>query len=113
MDIHRGDSFDYLVSVSSMERSLTEFRDTHIASTDSRHQERYRCGDMNTSIIKTTRGRTIMLQHDVVTPRPYDRNNLVGGTRGTFRDYPARLYLDGLSSSEEWTTLDRFKGKRE
>jgi hypothetical protein len=113
MDIHRGDRFDYLVSVSSMERSLTEFRDRRFASNDPRRQERYSCGDMNTSIIKTVRGRTIMLQHDVVTPRPYDRNNLIAGTRGTFRDYPARLYLDEQPGGEEWTTLASFKATYE
>lgn len=113
MDIHRGDRFDFLVSVSSMERGLTEFRDTRVAASDPRRQERYSCGDVNTSIIKTARGRTILLQHTVVTPRPYDRNNLVAGTKGTFRDYPARLYLDGESSGEEWMPLDRFKAEYE
>jgi len=53
--------------------------------------EKYVCGDMNTSIIKTELGRTIMIQHDVVTPRPYSRINGLNGTDGSFFDYPARL----------------------
>jgi hypothetical protein len=64
---------------------------------------------MNTSLIKTERGRTIMLQHDVVSPRPYSRINALSGTGGTFFDYPARLALDapgtyGLQAkgSHEW-----------
>ena len=113
MDIDRGDRFDVLVSVSSLERSLSEYRDSHVALTDPRRQERYRCGDMNTSLIKTVRGRTIVLQHTVVTPRPYERNNLIAGTKGTFRDYPARLFLDGQAGGEVWTTLDRFKARYE
>jgi hypothetical protein len=113
MDIDRGDRFDVLVSVSSLERSLTEYRDRHVAPPDPRRQERYRCGDMNTSLIKTVRGRTIVLQHTVVTPRPYDRNNLIAGTKGTFRDYPARLFLDGQAGGEAWTTLDRYKARYE
>ena len=113
MDIDRGDRFDVLVSVSSLERSLSEYRDSHVAPSDPRRQERYRCGDMNTSLIKTVRGRTIVLQHTVVTPRPYERNNLIAGTKGTFRDYPARLFLDGQAGGEAWTTLDRFKARYE
>ena len=33
-------------------------------------REIYRCGDMNSSLIRTKLGRTILLQHDVVTPAP-------------------------------------------
>ena len=43
---------------------------------------------MNTSILRTARGRTVLLQHDVVTPRPYTRINHISGTKGAFRDYP-------------------------
>lgn len=113
MDIDRGDRFDMLVSVSSMERSLAEYRDEHVAPSDPIRAETFRCGDMNTSIIKTVRGRTIVLQHTVVTPRPYERNNLISGTKGTFRDYPARLYLDGQAGGEEWATLEQFKARYE
>ena len=33
-------------------------------------------GDMNTSIIKTLKGRTILVQWDETSPRPYSRLNL-------------------------------------
>ena len=49
---------------------------------------------MNTSLIKTELGRTIMLQHDVVNPRPYSRINALSGTEATFFDYPARLAIN-------------------
>ncbi len=113
MDIGRGDRFDFLVSVSSIEHGLSEFRDARLAPEDPRRGERFSCGDMNTSIIKSTGGRTILLQHTVVTPRPYERNNLISGTKGTFRDYPARLYLDGQPGAEEWAPLDQFKAEYE
>lgn len=107
--IHEGDRFTKLVSMSSREASLTEFRDKTLAPDDPKRGEAYACGDMNTSLIQTARGRTIVLQHDVVTPRPYDRANLIAGTRGAFRDFPARVYLDGQDGGEEWTTLDAYK----
>ena len=49
---------------------------------------------MNTSIVKTELGRTIMIQHDVVSPRPYSRINALYGTGATFFDYPARLAVN-------------------
>jgi hypothetical protein len=45
-------------------------------------------GDMNTTLIKTVRGKSIMVQHDVSSPRPYSRINLISGTKGIVRDYP-------------------------
>jgi predicted dehydrogenase len=118
MDIHRGDRFAFLVSVSSVERSLSLYRDEHTPADSPKRAERYVCGDMNTSIIKTVNGKTIMLQHDVVTPRPYDRINLIAGTRGVFRDYPPRIYVEPPSEGgaeaidgahAQWDTLDRYK----
>jgi hypothetical protein len=94
LDVGRGDRFTFLVSTSSREAGLTEHRDEAKPNGGRHAGEKYVCGDMNTSILKTERGRTIMLQHDVVSPRPYSRINALCGTRGTFFDYPARLALD-------------------
>jgi hypothetical protein len=99
--------------MSSLSAGLTEYRDQHFPPTDPKCAETYIHGDMNTSLIRTKLGRTILLQHSVVSPRPYDRLFLVSGTRGTFRDYPPRLYLDGISKHEEWLSLDAYKSQWE
>jgi hypothetical protein len=109
MAINRGDRFDYLVSMSSLEAGLTEYRDEHLAPSDPKRQERYRTGDMNTSLIKTALGRTVMLQHDVVSPRPYSRINMISGTRGTFADYPARIMIEGQPEGDAWAGLDNYQ----
>ena len=57
--------------------------------------ERYVTGDLNISLIKTAKGRTIRLEHDVSSPRPYSRINSIQGTKGIFEDYPARIYVEG------------------
>jgi hypothetical protein len=118
MDIHRGDRFDYMVSVSSAEASLTAYVKANYAEGDSKRGEKYICGDMNTSIIKTQKGRTILLQHDVVNPRPYSRLNSISGTKGMFADYPARIFIDGIkqadgSAEEDWQNIDPFRDKYE
>src|SRR3546814_15249574 len=59
-------------------------------------------GDINSSLIKTARGRTILLQHDVSTPRPYSRINHVQGTTWAFRGYPDRLSLVSDKDGGEW-----------
>ena len=110
MDIHRGDRFDYMVSVSSPEASLSAYVKAKFPDGDPKRKEKYVCGDMNTSIIKTVKGRTILLQHDVVNPRPYSRINTISGTLGAFADYPPRIFVDG-QKDESWQNLDAFRDK--
>ena len=112
MDIHQGDRFTRLVSMSSLSASLQAHRDAHLPADSPKRQETYPAGDMNTSLIQTALGRTIMLQHDVVTPRPYSRINLIQGSKGTFVDYPPRIALDG-QESHVWKSIDAFKAQYE
>jgi hypothetical protein len=113
LDIGESDEFDYLVSVSSREAGLSEYCEQHLPEGDNLRPSAFRCGDMNVSVIRTKQGRTILLQHDVVTPRPYDRNFLISGTKGLFRDYPPRLYLDGVGAHDEWLPLEEYQRKWE
>ena len=101
MGIHGGDKFEYLVSMSSLEQALSQRRDA-LPADDPRRQETFACGDVNTSLIKTARGRTIMVQYSFAMSRPYSRINLISGTSGTFCDYPPRIHLDG--HAEDWET---------
>jgi hypothetical protein len=109
MGIQRGDRFDYIVSMSTPQRGLDEYRKAHMPSSDPRWAERYITGDMNTSLIKTAKGLTITLKHDTSNPHPYDRNNVVGGTKGVFADYPPRIYFDGQPGAEAWSGIDSWK----
>ncbi len=113
MSINRGDKFDYLVAMSSGHWGLEAYRKEHLAAEDPRQKEVYKCGDYNTSLIKTAKGRSIMLQHNVSTPRPYDRINLIQGTKGIFRDYPSRVFIDGQEGEHTWQNTDKFKARYE
>ncbi|MBZ5582701.1 MAG: Gfo/Idh/MocA family oxidoreductase [Acidobacteriia bacterium] len=110
MDVNRGDRFDYTVSMSSPSLSLQAYRKDKLPPDDPRQQEVYRNGDMNISLIRTVKGRLIELQHDVATPQPYDRINLIAGTKGIFRDYPPRIYVDG-GRGDAFGPLDPYKQK--
>ena len=55
-------------------------------------------GDMNNSLIKTAKGRTILVQHDVISPRPYSRKNVLSGTKAYHEGYPSRLSVLGRDS---------------
>jgi hypothetical protein len=112
MDVNHGDKFDYLVSMSSPSLSLQAYRRDNLPPDDPRQKETYRNGDLNVSLIKTTRGRVITVEHNVASPQPYDRINLIAGTKGIFRDYPPRIYVDG-TGKDEFQPLDSYKEKYE
>jgi hypothetical protein len=92
--INRGDRFTKIVSMGSPNIGLRQWRDANVPAGDPRRDEVYQCADINTSLIQTAAGRSIVLQHQVVGPRPYDRRNQVVGTNGIFTDYPPRIFLE-------------------
>jgi len=65
-------------------------------------------GDINVTLIKTVRGRTIYLVHDTNLPRPYSRLHVVQGTRGVFQKWPERIHVEGRSPAHEWEPLERY-----
>ena len=102
LDINRGDRFDSLVSMSSPSRGLQDWARGHFPEGAPQRQEKFALGDVNTSLIKTALGRTIMVQHCTNLPRPYSRINLIQGTKGLFSGYPHRLYIEGRGRSDQW-----------
>jgi predicted dehydrogenase len=70
----------------------------------------YKCADINTSIVKTELGRTIMVQWDETSPRPYSRHNLIQGTLGTLKGFPNGMAIEGVTKSyHEWTETEEFE----
>lgn len=92
MNIARGeDMFDRLVSFSSPALGRADYAKKNFPADHKWNQLEFNCGDISTSIIKTKKGRTIMVQWDETSPRPYDRKNLIQGTEGTLAGFPTRI----------------------
>jgi hypothetical protein len=102
LDIHRGDRFEYLVSMSGPSRGLQRWAAEHFPPDAPQRRERYALGDVNISLVKTALGRTITVVHDTNLPRPYSRINLVQGTHGIVQGYPDRVYVEGRSKPHTW-----------
>ncbi len=107
MNINRGDRFDFMSSVSSNSRVRDTYAKEHYPVGHPHHGLKFVCGDINTSIIRTVNGKTIMVQWDEQLPRPYNRLNLIQGTKGVWGGFPDRLALDG--SADDWTEGDGLK----
>ncbi len=113
MNINRGDKMDYLVSVSSDDFMMGEMA-KNLAAKDDYYKQfvgKPFNGNMNTTTIRTNKGKTIMVQHDVTSPRPYSRIHLVSGTKGTAQKYPLPGRIS--NSHQGWLSEAEFKSLEE
>ena len=97
MGINRGDRLDYLVSLESgnFNSNYERFKQEFLADDDPRKFDPpAEMGEMNTTLLKTVKGKSIMVQHDVSSPRPYTRINLISGPKGIVQDYPFRCTFE-------------------
>lgn len=89
LDIHRGDKMNYLVSMDvpavTIPKYIEQKRGVPVGE--------FRNGEMTHTLIKTARGKTIYLEHNVASYRPYDRMYQLIGTDGFANKYP----VEGIS----------------
>src|SRR3954467_6861211 len=109
MDINRGDKMDSLISLQSGDSSMEKMA-KELAAKDDFYKpyanKKFR-GNMNTTIIHTNKGRTIMLQHDVSSPNVYSRIFKVSGTKGSALKYPAPGKI--AIGHEDWLNEVEYK----
>ena len=88
MNIHRGDRMEYLTSMDVPATSLPRFMKQKMGI----ENPVVKNGEMTQTLIKTSRGKTIYLEHNVTSYRPYDRMYQVIGTDGFANKYPVEGY---------------------
>jgi hypothetical protein len=54
-------------------------------------------GDIVTTVVKTHKGRTIVINNDMQLPRPYDNRWVIQGTLGVYHEERGCIYLHGKS----------------
>jgi predicted dehydrogenase len=115
MDINRGDAIDYLVSFSSPSIGLNEYAAVKYGPDSKFATQKYALGDINTTVLKTKKGKTIILMHDTNLPRPYTRYFKVQGTKGLARKYPeAKIYIEGRSTRpHRWEDMTDYNEQYE
>ncbi len=84
MNVNRGDRLEYLNCIQCDPKCNDIFATDKFGAESWQARLHPACGDMSTTVIRTVKGKTIMIQHDVNSPRPYSRHNLVQCTKGIF-----------------------------
>ena len=89
MNIHRGDKMNYLVSVDTKAVGNPAF----IKESTGEEVKDFRNGEHTCTLIRTEKGHSILIEHNVTSPRPYNRMFQLTGTKGFANKYPVEGYL--------------------
>lgn len=90
-NIHRGDRMKTLVAMTTPSINGKKLGKEKMGT------EEFAEGDMQTTMIQTELGKTLLIEHDVYTPRPYNRMYQLTGTEGFANKYP----IEGFTVMEE------------
>lgn len=106
LNIHRGDKMNYLVSVDTRSfNGREEWKKMKGAAPAD-----FKNGDHTVTLIKTQNGKSIEIQHNVMTPRPYSRMYQLTGTKGFANKYPIEGFaIDGGQLSADVAGADYQK----
>jgi predicted dehydrogenase len=108
MNINRGDKFDYLTSMSSNQFGMSLYAKEKFGEDSLEAKQSYKLGDMNTTLVRTYKGKTIMIQHDTTSPRPYSRIHILSGTKGIAMKWPQqKIALE--PDAHAWLKDDEYK----
>lgn len=91
LDIHRGDRLKTLVAMDT--KSVNGA--AQVAKMTGEQCDDFKNADHTLTMIGTENGKTILIEHNVMTPRPYSRMYQVTGTEGFANKYPVKQYCIG------------------
>ena len=117
MDIHRGDRFKTLVAMDTKSVHGKEY----VEKITGKPCKEYRNGDHTTTLMRTENGKVVEIQHNVMTPQPYNRLFKLTGTKGYATKYPepnialdkAQLEASGVKPSVDDLSSHGFLPKAE
>ena len=103
MNINRGDKMDYLTAMMSDDFTFAK-RIEEKAKEDPFFEQFVGWdmrGNMDMQMIRTNKGRTILIQHDVTSPRPYSRIHMLSGTKCFAQKWPLQQIAFGHDVADE------------
>ena len=87
MNLHRGDRMKTLVAMDTEPFNGAKMSEKLYNQPDAT----FAAGDQTSTLIRTEKGKTILVEHDVMTPRPYSRMYQIVGTDGYSAKYPVPI----------------------
>ncbi len=94
MDIGCGDYYDTITSTATGCFSINEYFKRHFPGHPN-GDRKYAQGDIVTTVVRTKMGKSIVINYDMQSPRPYDNRWEVQGTRGIYNEQRKAIFMEG------------------
>lgn len=117
MNINRGNRMTKLSSIATKAKGLQKYITEHPKGGPNHPNAKlnFKCGDIINTQIQCANGETILLTHDVSSPRPYNLGFRVQGTEGLWQDYGSGgskqgfIYLQKeMNHSHKWDNTEKW-----
>ncbi len=111
MDITCGDYYDTITSTATDCFSIYDYFRRNFPDHPN-GKRKYKQGDIVTTVVRTKKGKTIVINFDMQSPRPYDNRWMVQGTRGIYNEQRDAVYLTGHSPEyHQWEPFGPYHEK--
>jgi predicted dehydrogenase len=114
MDIGCGDYYDYLTSTATDCFGINDYFIRRFGPDHPNAKRKYAQGDIVSTVVRTKKGKSIVINYDMQLPRPYDNRWMIQGTRGIYNEQRNAVYLTGRSPEyHNWESFDPYQEKFE
>jgi len=96
MDIGCGDYYESITSTATGCFSINEYFKRHFPGHPNGDQK-FAQGDIVTTVVKTKMGKSIVINYDMQSPRPYDNRWEIQGTRGIYNEQRRAIHMEGTN----------------
>ncbi len=112
MNLNCGDRIDYVCAVATQSLGIKDQLVRKYGKDHPPAKLDYAQGDIITSIARTVKGKTLVVNMDMQLPRPYDNRWMIQGTRGLYNEQRNAVYLEGISPGrEKWEPFPPYQKK--
>ncbi|MDO8541845.1 MAG: Gfo/Idh/MocA family oxidoreductase [Opitutaceae bacterium] len=101
MDINCGDRFDTVVSMASRSLGIQDQLDRKHGKDHAPAKLPYKQGDIVTTMVRTSKGNTVVIAMDMQLPRPYDNRWQIQGTRGLYNEQRDAVFMADIPGKPE------------
>ena len=114
MDIGCGDYYDYITSTATNCFGINDYFIRKFGPDHPGAKRKYAQGDIVSTVVRTKKGKTIVINYDMQLPRPYDDRWMIQGTRGIYSQSRDSVYIvDESPKYHQWEPFGPYQEKYE
>ncbi len=112
MDINRGDIFTEIFTMTTAPKGINAYFARKFGADHPNAVAKFRQGDIVTSLVRTHSGKTLVINNDLLLPRPYSNRWMLQGTKGVYYEEKSAIYLAGHSPEyQKWEPWQPYEDK--